>query len=201
MKNKRWIAAFFSCLAITAFTNVSPAMAQTKVAIVDIGAIFKSHPKFSMELAALKQNAEQFKSNSLKQQQELIQKAEVLKQYQPGSQEFKNSETKLAQESAAMEVDQRDKMRSLMQQEAQLHFKTYSEVNSLIATYCEPEDIQLVLRYNSQQMDPKIPQSVMQRVNGSVVFHNQQNDITQQIVARINQLHGTASAGNDQTNR
>ena len=173
-------------------------MAQTKVAIVDVGKIFKSHPKFSQELAALKQEAEQFKAASLQVQQQLVKKAEVLKQYQPGSDEFKNAETKLAQESAAMEVEQRDKMRTLMQREAQLHFKTYSEVNGLIATYCESDGIQLVLRYNSQEMDPKNPSSVMQRVNGSVVYHNQQNNITQQIVAKINQLSNTASAAGAQ---
>jgi Skp family chaperone for outer membrane proteins len=198
VKNKRWIAAFFACLTITSFANISPTMAQTKVAIVDVGMIFKSHPKFSQELAALKQEADQFKTASLQLQQQLIQKAEVLKQYQPGSDEFKNAETKLAQESAAMEVDQRGKMRTLMKQEALLHFKTYTEVNGLIATYCESDGIQLVLRYNSQEMDPKNPSSVMQRVNGSVVYHSQQNDITRQIVARINQLNSTASAAGAQ---
>lgn len=195
VKTKRWIAAFFACLTITTFVNISPITAQTKVAIVDVGAIFKSHAVFEQKLAALKTEAEQFKSLSLQQQQQLMQKAEVLKQYQPGSQEFKNLETKLAQESAAMEVEQRDKMRSLMQQEAQLHFQTYSEVNSLIATYCESKGIQLVLRFSNQEMDPKNPNSVMQRVNGSVVYHNQQNDITPQIVARITQINGTANAG------
>lgn len=165
-------------------------MAQTKVAIVDVGMIFKGHTSFEQKLAALKTEAEQFKSISLQQQQQLMQKAEALKQYQPGSVEFKSLETKLAQESAAMEVEQRDTMRSLMQQEAQLHFQTYSEVNKLIATYCESTGVQLVLRFNSQEMDPRNPNSVMQRVNGSVVYHNQQNDITPQIVARISQLNG-----------
>ncbi len=170
-------------------------MAQTKVAIVDVGLIFKSHTSFEQRLEALKTEAEQFKSVSLQQQQQLMQKAEALKQYQPGSQEFKNLETKLAQESAAMEVDQRDKMRSLMQQEAQLHFQTYADVNKLIATYCESTGVQLVLRFNSQEMDPRNPNSVMQRVNGSVVYHDPYNDITPQIVARISQLNGTANAG------
>lgn len=195
VKTKRLIAALSVCLAATSFFGTTSATAQTKVAIVDIGVIFKSHASFEQQLAALKTEAEQFKTESLRLQQQLMQKAEVLKQYDPGSQDFKNLETKLAQESASMEVAQRDKMRSLMQQEAQLHFKTYSEVNSIIGEFCESSGIQLVLRYNSQEMDPKSPNSVMQRVNGSVVFHNQQNDITPQIVARISQINGTANAG------
>ncbi len=195
MKNKRWIAAFFVCLTITTFANISTTMAQTKVAIVDIGLIFKSHPQFAQSLAGLKQEADQFKSVSLEQQKALMAKAEVLKSYQPSSAEFKAAETKLAQESAGMEVDQRDKMRLLMQKEAQLHFNTYAQVNELISKYCEANGIQLVLRYNSAKMDPKSPASVMQRVNGSVVYHNQQNDITPELIARITQMGGTASAG------
>ena len=194
MKNKRWIAAFFACLAFTTFVTVSPSIAQTKVAIVDIGLIFKSHPNFSQQLAALKQEADQFQTAALQQQQQLIQKAEILKQYTPGSAEYKSAETQLAQQSAAMEVEQRDKMRLLMQQEALLHFNTYAEINELVGTYCKSKEIQLVLRFNSQEMDPKIPASVMQRVNGSVIFHAPNNDITQPIIARVSQLGGSAGA-------
>ena len=195
MKNKRWIAVFlaFACLTVVAFASPSASMAQTKVAIVDVGQIFKSHTQFSQQLAALKQEAEQFKANSLAQQQQLMQKAEVLKGLKPGSDDFKAAESRLASESATMEVEQRNKMRELMQQEAQLHYRTYNEVNSLISQYCDSTGTQLVLRYNSQQMDPNVPGSVMQRVNGSVVFHNKQNDITPQIVARVSQ-GGTRTA-------
>ena len=94
-----------------------------------------------------------------------------------------------------MEVEQRDKMRQLMEQEAQLHFNTYAEVNELIGQLAKAQEIQLVLRYNSQEMDPKNPASVMQRVNGSVVYHNANNDITNIIIDRIRQQKGTANAG------
>lgn len=194
MKNKRWIAAFFACLAITTFANISSATAQTRVAIVDIGLIFKNHPAFSQKLAALKQEADQFQNNALQEQQQLVQQAEILKQYTPGSPEYKSAESKLAQQSAAMEVGQRNKMRELMQQEAQLHYNTYTEINQLVSAYCEGKGIQLVLRYNSQKMDPQVPATVMQKVNGSVIYHNQNNDITQPIIARIAQLNGTAGA-------
>lgn len=195
VKNKRWIAAFFCCLATVFFANQSTTQAQTKVAIVDVGLIFKNHPEFSQSLATLKQQAEGFQQTALQAQQALMKKAEVLKQYKPGSAEFKSAESALAQESASMEVDQRDKMRQLMEMEAKLHFDTYAEVNQLIGQLSEAQNIQLVLRYNSQEMDPKNPASVMQRVNGSVVYHNANNDITNVIIGRIRQLKGTANAG------
>ena len=86
-------------------------------------------------------------------------------------------------------------MRALMKREAQLHYDTYAEVNGLVGQLCEAQGIQLVLRYNSEEMNPKNPGSVMQRVNGSVVFHNPGNDITNLIVGRINQLAGAGATG------
>jgi Skp family chaperone for outer membrane proteins len=94
-----------------------------------------------------------------------------------------------------LEVEQRDKMRTLMQQEAQLHFKTYSEVNELIGRYCDQQGIQLVLRFNGEPMNPKNPASIMQRVNGSIIYHDQQRDITPQVIAQLAQLKGTANSG------
>ena len=54
-----------------------------------------------------------------------------------------------------MEVDQRAKMRDLLKREAQLHFDTYVEISNTISTFCEEYGIQLVLRFNSDEMNPK----------------------------------------------
>jgi Skp family chaperone for outer membrane proteins len=201
VKNLRWIAVFLTCQAVTILSATSPAAAQTRVAIVDIGTIFKGHPVFTQQLDALRQDAETFKSSSVQLQQQLMQKAEVLKQYQPGSAEFKEAESSLAQESAAMEVEQRNKMRTLMQAEAQLHFDTYAAVNEIIAEYCDAQNIQLVLRYNGDPIDPKAPNTIMQRVNGSIIYHAPHKDITPQILAAIVQKTGTANAGAATTQR
>ncbi len=201
MTNKQWIVVFLASQLLTVLGILNTATAQTRVAIVDIGEVFKGHPVFSQKLESLKQEAEQFKATSLQLQQSLMQKAEVLKQYTPGSSEFKQAEASLAQESAAMEVDQRDKMRQLMQQEAGLHFDTYAEVNKLIEGYCDQHGIQLVLRFNSEQMDPKNPGSIMQKVNGSVIYHDQDKDITSKIIAQLVQQQGSASLGRDVQNR
>ncbi len=175
--------------------------AQTNVALCDVGLIFKNHPEFTQSLAALKQEADQFKISANQIQQQLIQKAEVLKQYEPGSNEFNQAETRLAQESAAIEVEQRDAMRKLMQREAQLHYDTYIEVTSIISEYCQEQGIQLVLRYNSEEAQPNNPQSIMQAVNGSVIYYQSQKDITPIIIQRIAQAKGSANRGTNNVQR
>lgn len=185
MMTMRWIATFSVCQLLALLLTAASVDAQTKVALVDIGQVFKSHPSFTQELEALKSEAEQFKASSMELQQQMIKKAEVLRQYEPGSEDFKRAESALAQESAAIEVEQRNKMRVLMQREAQVHYDTYQQIQQTITEYCDDRGIQLVMRHNSLEMDADNPQTIMQKVNGSVVYYHPGQNITDAIVAAL----------------
>ena len=161
------------------------ASAQTKVAIVDVGAIFKQHTSFAAALEALKNQADGFKAEALEAQQSLAQRAKVLQTLLPDSDDFRAKQTELAQKAAALQVEQNGVMQKLMEKEAMLHHETYQQVNELISKYCDARGIQLVLRYSNQEMDLAKPGSVMQRVNSSVVYHNPNYDITQAIVGQL----------------
>lgn len=170
--------------------NINSANAQTKVAVVDIGLIFKSHPTFSRELEALKTEADGFKAETQQMQAKLMEKAGILKNYQPDSPEFRQAEVGLAKESAALEVQQRGKLRGLMEREAKLHHDTYLQIKAAISQFCEERAIQLVIRHDSAKMDPDQPGTIMQKVNSKIVFHRPNNEITQQIVAMVAQGGG-----------
>ncbi|MDA7924575.1 OmpH family outer membrane protein [Mariniblastus sp.] len=197
MKTKRRIATILTVLTVTALINLSSVSAQQKVAIVDIPLIFKSHVTFGQRLDGLKTEAENFKTESMNAQQRLMTTAKQLEQsdIQPGTAEFKREETALAQQAAKMEVDQKDTMRGLMQREAQLHYQTYRSVNEVIQQYCERNNIALVLKFNRAEIDPANPRTVMQKVNGNVIYHVPQNDITDQIIARVNQIAAAQNPG------
>lgn len=185
MNIKRWIAVSFASLAITALFSINAANAQTKVAIVDVGAIFKQHTYFAQQLEALKAKADGFKAEAVKAQQALAQNAQVLQTLKPEHDDYRVKQTELAQKAAALQVEQNGLMQKLMEEEAMLHFKTYQQVNDLISQYCDAKGIQLVLRYSGQEMDLDQRGSVMQRVNSSVVYHDPANDITQAIVGQL----------------
>lgn len=192
-------AAIMALACITSLLAPTAAQAQTNVALVDIGKIFKSHPVFGQQLEGLRQEAEQFKAQTQQMQQALIQEAQGLQEYEPTSPEFKAEETRLAQKSAAKEVEQRNKMRDLMKIEAQLHFDTYNEIKAMIAEYAQKQGVRMVMRYNNQEVDPSVPASIMQKVNSSIVFHTNQKDITQEIVGQIARTYA-ANLGSE-TNR
>ena len=192
-------ATIMALACITSLLAPTAAQAQTNVALVDIGKIFKSHPVFGQQLEGLRQEAEQFKAQTQQMQQALIQEAQGLQEYEPTSPEFKAEETRLAQKSAAKEVEQRNKMRDLMKIEAQLHFDTYNEIKAMIAEYAQKQGVRMVMRYNNQEVDPSVPASIMQKVNSSIVFHTNQKDITQEIVGQIARTYA-ANLGSE-TNR
>lgn len=191
MKAMRWVAPAIICLTFL-FASVDATSAQTKVGLIDIGQVFKNHPQFSNKLKGLRDAAEAFRVETQQVQQAFNQKTGILEQYEKDSNEYRTKEAELAQESAKLEVDARNKMRSMLTEEAVLHFDTYVEVSDAISKYCMEQGIQLVLRYNSEQMDPKNPDSIMQRVNGSVVYHDESRDITLAIIQRIAQSGATA---------
>ena len=149
--SKRTIATsvvLAATICVVALGVTQPVLAQTNVALVDIGRVFKSHPIFGQQLQALKTEAEQFKAQTEQLQRELQVEAQGLQGLEPSSSEFKAEESRLAQKSAAKEVEQRGVMRELMKREARLHFDTYNEVKNVIANYCERAGIKMVLRYN-----------------------------------------------------
>ena len=110
MKTMRWIASIFVSVSFL-FCLAENAEAQTKVAIVDIGLVFKNHPDFSNQLEAFSRQAEQFKAQTQQLQQSFQQKVDVLNQYEKDSADYREKEAELAKESATMEVNQRSKMR------------------------------------------------------------------------------------------
>ena len=189
----------FLCLAAFAVTALSSGFAdslqgQTSVALLDMAVVFENHPAFKSRLAQLKQDADGLQTAVLQQRQALIKEQENLRLlYQPGSQEFKDKEKELALKVTQLEIDSNDKMRDLMVQEAKLHFEIYSEVIRLVDEYCNQFDIRLVLRFNSAAVQPDKPESVMQQVNGAIVYYNPNRDITAAIVQRVAQVRGAAS--------
>jgi len=194
VNKKQWTANGVVVNFLILSAVVTSADAQTKVAIVDIGLVFKNHPRFTAGLAELKSAADTFQAESQNQRQQLLLKADQLNQYTKESVEYQDLEASLAKESATLEVDQRAKMRDLLRDEALLHFNTYVEVSEFISQYCQEYGIQLVLRFNSETMEAKNPQSIMQRVNGNVVHYSQTADITQPIIQRVAQAATTAQS-------
>jgi Skp family chaperone for outer membrane proteins len=191
---------FLSVLATLIFAWGCSSFVSAQVALIDVSEVFKAHPSFTQELDNIRAKAESLRGNSVQLQQEFARKAEVLKTLDPKSQEFRDAEATLAKEAALLDNSQKDQIRQLMQAEAKLHFDVYQQVNQLIGTYCQEQGITLVLRFANDQLDESNPESIMQKVNSSIIFHEPSRDITQQIIALLSQTNSPVRSA-DNSNR
>ncbi|MDB4778125.1 OmpH family outer membrane protein [bacterium] len=198
MKRKQLFLRSILVPAILLCGTCAIASAQSNVALVDIGKVFEAHPQFTQQLQQLKVEAEQFKSQSVQLREQMAAKAERLKMLTPGSEEFKQGETALAEELARLEVEKRDAMRKLMQREAQLHYDTYQQVKQIVNQYCNNQGVRLVLRHSEQELDVDNPESVMRYIGNNVVYHAPGRDITAGVIQMVN---GTANVPVNNSNR
>jgi Skp family chaperone for outer membrane proteins len=195
VKTTQWIAIFSFVFATMCATLVAPLSAQTKVAVIDVGVIFENHPNFKQELQNLRTEAEGLQMSVNQQRQKLMKDSEALGlNFNPGTEAYKQHEKDLALSAAKLDVDARDKMRELMTREAHVHFDTYAEVNRYVEQYCQENGIRLVLRHSGGEMDPNNPESIMQQINGSIVFVRPEKNITQEIIARMLQTRDGAGS-------
>lgn len=186
MSSRKIVLAAIACCGWMIVSPVTSTLAQQAVCVVDVAEVFKNHAGFNQQIENLKQQAEQFKFSLQRQGEQLQARSAQLKDFQIGSPEYKQLESELAQASASLEVERRSKTREFVQLEAQLHFDSYVQVTQLIAQLCEQRGYRLALRYDSQATDPANPDSIMQRVNEYVIFHQPQHDITEEIIRSLN---------------
>ncbi len=173
-------------------TNTSVGM-KTNIGIIDLAQVFKSHPTFNQQLKQLQQDAEMFKSTVQQQRQMLQTRRENLAKMDPNSAKFKNEESNLAQIAARLEVDGRNKVKEFAQREANLHYNTYQQIQGLIGRYCKQNGIRIVMTFDGSPVDPNNPDSIMRKVNASVVYHVPQKDITRPIIQYVAQVVGAST--------
>ncbi len=186
MSFRKLVIAAIACCGWMIVSPVAVVFAQQGVCVVDVAEVFKNHAGFNQQIENLKQQAEQFKFELQRQGEQLQARGDHLKDFQIGSPEFKQLESELAQASASLEVERRAKTREFVQFEAQLHFDTYVQVTQLISQLCEQRGYRCALRYDSLSTDANNPESIMQRVNEYVIFHQPQIDITAEIIKSLN---------------
>lgn len=142
-----------------------------RVAVIDIGYIFRNHDRFKQALDQIKVEYENYEKQVREQQQAMTAKAEQLKALPAGSPEYRALEEELAGASTRMRLDLGRKQKERVDKEAKVYFNAYSEIERSVQRFADQYRVDLVVRYNSEEMDPNKPESVLQGINKFIVFH------------------------------
>src|SRR5262245_42597008 len=157
----------------------------TTVVVIDVAFIFKNHIRFNARMNDIKKDIEAFEAQIRTEQQNIQTRSEGLKSFSPSSPEYRNLETELAKATADIHVKAGLQKKELLEREARVYYDVYKEIESNVAVFCQQYRIDLVLRFNGEDMKPDDRNSVLQGVNKAVVFQRGR-DITQSILTALN---------------
>lgn len=155
------------------------------VAVIDINRVFAEHLRFKQEMEFMKKDVEDFEAYLRQQQNRVKHMTEERANFKPTTPDYKRIDLEITQLTSDVNVQTQLKRKEFLQREARIYYNVYTELTNEVADFAMRNGVTLVLRYNSQKIDPEDRTSVLQGVNNSVVFHHDL-DITSFIIERIN---------------
>ncbi len=183
------ILSWAVCLTALFFVIPASLHAQapsgTSVAVIDINFIFKNHQRFEGTMADIKKEIATFEEYLRQQREAITQQTEQLKGLAQGSPEYQQLEEQLASRHTKLQLETGRKRKEILEREARVYYNAYKDIEKHVQDFAYANGIGLVLRFNSEDMDPTKRDSVLQGVNRAVVFQNRLN-ITKPILDSLN---------------
>lgn len=163
--------------------GVAPARAPARpaggsaIALLDVNKIFEQHPRFKQMMDQMKADVERAET-AVKAERQAIQKLMESLDSKKGSAEYKRLEEEVTTRQGNLAVQIQLQKKEFLQREAKIYHNIYKEIQDEVADYCAANGIEMVLRFNSDPVDPDSPQSVLQKINQPVVMYRNDRDIT-----------------------
>ncbi len=158
------------------------------VAVLDLAKVFEAHPGHREAMARIEARAESMRKSFQEQQVSLQERAKNAANQFQGAQ-LNEVEIQLRQEEVKLQTTARQAQTELMKSEAEAFYKTHDEVMTILQQLCKKYNVSVVLRHDSEPIDPSRPETVIRGVQRSVVFAA--NDLTPHV---LHELSTTASA-------
>lgn len=163
----------------------APAVAGgTQVALIDIGYLFRKHPGYVAKRESLVERAKTLTSGETNTKKQLQKESEKLKDFQAGSLEYKQLEAQLTQQASDLQVQAQLARRELAEEEVKLYYETYLEVQKVIDRLSDVYGIQLVIRFDREEMDAADPDSIRRGLMNPVVYQKGL-DITDMVMKEL----------------
>lgn len=164
------------------------------VAILDVAKVFKENQTFDSQMKAIKAEADRLKAKITQEQEAIKARAQQVTQYDLGSPERNKLEAELEQEQTALRTKARQAEADLLNREARVYYETYQQMQTVVSSVAGANGISLVLRFDSEDIDPTNRGEVIKGVNRAVVYHRQL-DLTRMVATAMNSQQANAGSG------
>jgi len=191
-------------LATVSLSLLAPSFAQGqdaahRIAVVDVAHIFKNHPGIKAQVEKVESDLKAYDAQLQAKREELKQAAEQLKAYKVGSAEYAAQEELVASMESKLRLDMARTRKELADAEAKIYFQNYKLIADGVKFLANHYKINLVLRYNSEDMDLANGESVIRGVMKNIVYHDESLDMTKGVMQYLDQSMKTANSGSVST--
>ena len=195
----RFFGKLAIAMAIVGVTNFTTAPVQAedaghRIAVVDVAYIFKEHPGIKAQVEQVENDLKNYDAELQAKREELKTSAEQLKQFKVGTPEYTRQEELVASLESKLRLDMARKRKELADAEARIYFDNYQRIAAGVKFLAQHYKINLVLRYNSEEMNLEQGDSVIRGVMKSIVYHDDALDMTKGVMQYLDQTMGTAKA-------
>lgn len=207
MRISRSTAIVFGLLATSV---LAPASAQEgsaphKIAVVDVARILKDHPGIKAQVEKVESDLKAYDQQLTAQRDALKQSIELLKTFKVDTPEYRAQEEKIAQSESSLRLEMNRKRKELVDAEARIYYDNYKLIADTVRQIAEYNHIDLVLRFNGEEMELEKQESVIRGVMKNIVYRSDRLDMTDAVINVLNQklsvANGAAAAGAAQKRR
>lgn len=186
-------------MAIVTLTALAPASAPAedtghRLAVVDVAYIFKTHPGIKAQVEKVENDLKAYDTQLQAKREELKQAAERLKAFKINSPDYAAQEEQVASMESKLRLDMARKRKELADAEARIYFDNYQRIATGVKFLAQHYKINLVLRYNSEDMDLDKGDSVIRGVMKNIVYHDEALDMTKGVMQYLDQTLTPKSA-------
>jgi Skp family chaperone for outer membrane proteins len=194
----RFLGKAVLCTAV-AISAAVPSAVQAEgsghqIAVVDVAYIFKNHEAIKAQVAAVEAELKAFDQELTGKREELKAAAAQLKTFKVGSPEYAAAEENVAGMESKLRLDMARKRKEISDAEAKIYYDNYQRIAAGVKYLANHYKINLVLRYNSEEMDLEQGESVIRGVMKSIVYHDESLDMTKGVMQYLDQTMKTSVA-------
>jgi outer membrane protein len=185
----------------TAPAAAAPSNLPHKVGLIDMAHVFKNYEKFEALREDLKSEITASETKAKDMQQELADLQGNLKKLTEGSPAYAKAEQEIVRKAADFENFRRTVSRDFLKKESKIYLQVYTETSEAVKKYADYYKYTLIIRFSREQLETENPQALLQGMNRQVVYHRNEDDITNPVLDYLNDKYSRTTTPNPAGNR
>jgi len=163
--------------------------APTVIGTIDLETVFKNYDKVKAVQKELGSAIQIRKGELMKYDDEARSVIELMKKFNPGSEDYRKQENRLTELKAKMEASKEQAEREITLRQAETMATLYKEIQAYAGWVARNRGITHVMSSSSAPPSGSDPNTVMAAISRPVVYSDPGNDITNDVVYYLNQSY------------